>query len=54
MCAYCVTEPNAGSDVASAQTKAEKKGDSWSLSGNKMWITNVSCRPERDGLNLQE
>jgi len=40
MCAYCVTEPGAGSDVASIKTKAEKKGDSYVLNGQKMWITN--------------
>lgn len=38
--AYCVTEPGAGSDVASARTTAVKKGDSWVLNGSKMWITN--------------
>ncbi|CAD5230261.1 unnamed protein product [Bursaphelenchus okinawaensis] len=37
---YCVTEPNAGSDVAGAKTKALKKGDEWILNGSKMWITN--------------
>ncbi|KAI8926446.1 acyl-CoA dehydrogenase/oxidase [Entophlyctis helioformis] len=40
MCAYCVTEPGAGSDVAGAKTKAVKKGDKWVINGNKMWITN--------------
>ncbi|TRY79995.1 hypothetical protein TCAL_12103 [Tigriopus californicus] len=40
MCAYCVTEPGAGSDVAGAKTKAEKKGDDWVINGQKMWITN--------------
>ncbi|KAJ3049038.1 hypothetical protein HK097_009964 [Rhizophlyctis rosea] len=40
MCAYCVTEPNAGSDVAGLQTRAVKKGNKWSISGSKMWITN--------------
>lgn len=40
MCAYCVTEPGAGSDVAGLKTKAVKKGNSWVLNGNKMWITN--------------
>lgn len=40
MASYCVTEPGAGSDVASITTKAEKKGDKWILNGNKMWITN--------------
>ncbi|CAD5233801.1 unnamed protein product [Bursaphelenchus xylophilus] len=37
---YCVTEPGAGSDVAGAKTKAEKKGDEWVINGSKMWITN--------------
>ncbi|XP_023223673.1 medium-chain specific acyl-CoA dehydrogenase, mitochondrial-like [Centruroides sculpturatus] len=40
ICAYCVTEPGAGSDVAAIKTKAEKKGDKWILNGQKMWITN--------------
>uniref|UniRef100_A0A1W7RB73 Medium-chain specific acyl-CoA dehydrogenase, mitochondrial n=1 Tax=Hadrurus spadix TaxID=141984 RepID=A0A1W7RB73_9SCOR len=40
MCAYCVTEPGTGSDVASVKTKAEKKGDKWIINGQKMWITN--------------
>lgn len=40
MAAYAVTEPGAGSDVAGAKTKAEKKGDKWVINGNKMWITN--------------
>jgi acyl-CoA dehydrogenase len=40
MCAYCVTEPGAGSDVAGLKTKAVKKGDKWVINGNKMWITN--------------
>jgi len=37
---YCVTEPGAGSDVAGAKTTAVKKGNSWVLNGQKMWITN--------------
>jgi len=40
MCAYCVTEPGAGSDVAGIKTKAEKKGDHYVINGQKMWITN--------------
>jgi acyl-CoA dehydrogenase len=39
--AYGVTEPNAGSDVASLQTRAERKGDHYVLNGQKMWITNA-------------
>ncbi|XP_032073094.1 medium-chain specific acyl-CoA dehydrogenase, mitochondrial isoform X2 [Thamnophis elegans] len=40
MCAYCVTEPGAGSDVASIKTRAERKGDEYIINGQKMWITN--------------
>lgn len=40
MCAYCVTEPGAGSDVNGAKTRAEKKGDEYVITGQKMWITN--------------
>lgn len=40
MCAYCVTEPGAGSDVAGLKTRAEKKGDEYIINGQKMWITN--------------
>jgi len=40
MCAYGVTEPGAGSDVAGIKTRAEKKGNEWVINGQKMWITN--------------
>jgi len=40
MCAYGVTEPGAGSDVAGIKTKAVKKGDEYIVNGQKMWITN--------------
>ncbi|KAM8838639.1 medium-chain specific acyl-CoA dehydrogenase, mitochondrial [Synchiropus picturatus] len=40
MCAYCVTEPGAGSDVAGIKTRAVKKGDEYVVNGQKMWITN--------------
>lgn len=39
--AYCVTEPDAGSDVAGIKTRAEKKGDDYIINGEKMWITNA-------------
>ena len=39
--AYGVTEPNAGSDVASIRTQAIRKGDVYILNGEKMWITNA-------------
>ena len=35
-----VSEPSAGSDVASIKTSAEKKGDDYVINGTKMWITN--------------
>jgi len=38
--AFCLTEPGSGSDAASVKTKAERDGDDWILSGEKIWITN--------------
>jgi isovaleryl-CoA dehydrogenase len=38
--ALAMSEPNAGSDVVSMTTRAEKKGDRYVLNGAKMWITN--------------
>jgi len=35
-----LTEPNAGSDVASMTTRAERAGEAYILNGNKMFITN--------------
>lgn len=40
--AYCVTEPNAGSDVAAIKTTAKKVGNEYVINGSKMWITNGS------------
>ena len=40
--AYCVTEPNAGSDVAGIRTAAKKVGDEYVINGSKMWITGAS------------
>jgi acyl-CoA dehydrogenase len=39
ICSYAVTEPNAGSDVASIATTAIKKGSEYVISGQKVWIT---------------
>ncbi|WP_424015403.1 acyl-CoA dehydrogenase family protein [Halorubrum xinjiangense] len=35
-----ISEPQAGSDVTSVATRAEKDGDEWVINGSKMWITN--------------
>ena len=37
---FGLTEPNAGSDPASMQTRARKVDGGYSLTGTKMWITN--------------
>ena len=39
LASYAVTEPGAGSDVASIKTSAVKDGDEYVLNGEKMWIT---------------
>src|SRR5438874_12471623 len=38
---YCLSEPDAGSDVASMKARAERDGDFYVLSGSKYWITNA-------------
>ena len=38
--ALAMSEPNAGSDVVSMRTRADRKGDRYLLNGSKMWITN--------------
>jgi alkylation response protein AidB-like acyl-CoA dehydrogenase len=40
LAAFCVTEPNAGSDVSSLRTRARKDGSDWVLNGTKCFITN--------------
>lgn len=42
LCAYCVTEPGAGSDVQAIKTTAKKVGNDYVLNGQKMWITNAA------------
>jgi butyryl-CoA dehydrogenase len=39
--AYCITEPNAGTDIASLSTTAVEKGDHWLLNGTKTFVTNA-------------
>lgn len=38
--AFCLTEPNAGSNVLAMSTTAKRDGDSWVLNGVKTFITN--------------
>jgi alkylation response protein AidB-like acyl-CoA dehydrogenase len=40
MIGTAVTEPDAGSDVTLAKTRAEKRGDRYIINGSKMFITN--------------
>ena len=38
---YCLSEADAGSDVASMRCRATRDGDSYVLNGSKYWITNA-------------
>jgi alkylation response protein AidB-like acyl-CoA dehydrogenase len=38
---YCLSEADAGSDVAGMRTKAVRDGDNYVLTGRKLWITNA-------------
>jgi alkylation response protein AidB-like acyl-CoA dehydrogenase len=39
--AYCITEPEAGTDVSAIRTTAERDGSGWRLNGGKIWIHNA-------------
>lgn len=59
--AFAVTEPQAGSDILGIETRAERAGDRWSISGKKTLISNAPVadffsliartREGRDGLS---
>ncbi|MBK8295593.1 MAG: acyl-CoA dehydrogenase family protein [Solirubrobacterales bacterium] len=40
LASFCLTEPDAGSDVAGMKTRAVKKGDKYVINGSKCFITN--------------
>ncbi|MCW5731335.1 MAG: acyl-CoA dehydrogenase family protein [Alphaproteobacteria bacterium] len=40
--AFCLTEPQAGSDAAAIRTRARRDGNQWSISGTKQFITSGS------------
>jgi acyl-CoA dehydrogenase len=42
LASFCLTEPDAGSDVGGMKTRAVKKGDKYVISGSKCFITNGS------------
>jgi alkylation response protein AidB-like acyl-CoA dehydrogenase len=41
--AYCLSEPQAGSDVSAIATSAVRHGEHYVLKGTKAWISNGSC-----------
>ena len=41
VCAFALTEPEAGSDVGSMQTLARRDGDDWVIDGDKVYISNA-------------
>jgi acyl-CoA dehydrogenase len=42
LASFCLTEPDAGSDVSGMRTRAVRKGDTYVLNGSKCFITNGS------------
>ena len=40
-CSYCLSEADAGSDVAAMKTRAVRDGDDYVITGSKYWITNA-------------
>ncbi len=40
LASFCLTEPDAGSDVSGMKTTAVRRGDKWVINGSKSFITN--------------
>jgi acyl-CoA dehydrogenase len=40
LASFCLTEPDAGSDVSGMKTNAVRRGDKWVINGSKCFITN--------------
>ena len=40
LASFCLTEPDAGSDVSGMKTTATRRGDKWVINGSKCFITN--------------
>jgi acyl-CoA dehydrogenase len=40
LASFCLTEPDAGSDVAAMKARAVRRGDRWVINGSKCFITN--------------
>ncbi len=40
LASFCLTEPDAGSDVSGMKTSATRRGDKWVINGSKCFITN--------------
>ncbi len=39
---YCLSESGSGSDAFALKTRADRRGDTWVLNGQKLWITNAN------------
>ncbi|NPA27020.1 MAG: acyl-CoA dehydrogenase [Chloroflexi bacterium] len=62
LAALALTEPHTGSDLQGIRTRAVREGETWVLTGQKMWITNADAaafivvlartRPERSSRSL--